>query len=220
MEVTLQITVESKVEVGAPILVMKDLTDIWTGQKISEQRRMEKRLDIWHVMRNMLREQQDVVVVMAVINECKEFIVRLMKLMHGNDLLLMVQRNWDLESQLVSIFGDLLLAVRVSVFVLRNVLKAACFRDGSVWIHAAWAERAVLSQREVRLRFGRGCHFGSLRVRAVAFDSGDQALGRATDRFERVFELCAIHVVGSEVIRSDVLDPEVAHDNVSSGFSF
>ena len=72
----MQITVESKVEVGAPILVMKDLTDIWTGQKISEQRRMEKRLDIWHVMRNMLREQQDVVIVMVVVNDWKEFIVR------------------------------------------------------------------------------------------------------------------------------------------------
>jgi len=87
MEVTLQITVESKVEVGAPILVMKDLTDIWTGQKISEQRRMEQRLDIWHVMRNMLREQQAVVVVMVVINEWREFIVRRMKLLRGDELL-------------------------------------------------------------------------------------------------------------------------------------
>jgi hypothetical protein len=48
MEVAMQITIESKVEVGSPIMVMMDLTDIWTGQK-SEKRRMEKRLDIWRV---------------------------------------------------------------------------------------------------------------------------------------------------------------------------
>ncbi len=98
MELILQITVESKVEVGSLIVVMKDLTDMWTGQKISEQRRLEKRLDIWNVMRNVLKEQQDVVVVMVVVNEWKEFIVSRMKLLRGNELLLMVQRNWDLES--------------------------------------------------------------------------------------------------------------------------
>jgi hypothetical protein len=75
-----------------------DSTDIWTGQKISEQRRMEKRLDIWHAMRNMLKKQQDVVVVIVMVNEWKEFIVRRMKFLRGNELLLMVQSNWDLES--------------------------------------------------------------------------------------------------------------------------
>jgi aromatic ring-opening dioxygenase catalytic subunit (LigB family) len=86
MEVNLQITVESKVEVGSPIL-MKDLMDIWTGQEISEQRRMEKRLDTWHVMGNMLKDKQDIEVVMVVINEWKQFIVRLIKLLRGNELL-------------------------------------------------------------------------------------------------------------------------------------
>jgi hypothetical protein len=86
MEVNLQITVESKVEVGSPIL-MKDLMDIWTGQEISEQRRMEKRLDTWHVIGNMLKDKQDIEVVMVVINEWKQFIVRLIKLLRGNELL-------------------------------------------------------------------------------------------------------------------------------------
>ncbi len=82
----MQITVESKVEVGSPIL-MKDLMDIWTGQEISEQRRMEKRLDTWHVIGNMLKDKQDIEVVMVVINEWKQFIVRLIKLLRGNELL-------------------------------------------------------------------------------------------------------------------------------------
>jgi hypothetical protein len=59
---------------------------------------MEKRLDIWHAMRNMLKKQQDVVVVIVMVNEWKEFIVRRMKFLRGNELLLMVQSNWDLES--------------------------------------------------------------------------------------------------------------------------
>jgi hypothetical protein len=87
VRVNLQITIESKVEVGLPILVMINLTDIWTGQKTSEERRMEKRPDIWHVIGNILKEQQNVVVLMPALNDWKEFIVRRMKLLRGSELL-------------------------------------------------------------------------------------------------------------------------------------
>jgi hypothetical protein len=81
LEVAMQINIEVEVKVAVQIVVLMDLTDTWTGQKISEQRRMKRRLDIRHVMRNMLREQQDVVIVMVVVNERNKPIVRRIKLL-------------------------------------------------------------------------------------------------------------------------------------------
>jgi hypothetical protein len=57
-----------------------------------------KRLEVRRVMGNMLKEQQGVVVLTVVVNERKEFVVRHMELLRGNELLPVVKRKQDSES--------------------------------------------------------------------------------------------------------------------------
>ena len=54
----------------------------------------------------------------------------------------------------------------------------------------------------------------------LGIDGGDQEFCGGADGLERLFELFAVDVVGSEIIRGDVIDSEVAHDHVGGGFSF